>query len=93
MIKWPQHNTLIEVQSFMGLARYYQRFIQKFSKIVIPLKNRTWKTVKFEWPERCEKIFQELKKLLTTAPVLTLLDGTCNFLVYSDASLQGWDVY
>jgi hypothetical protein len=49
----------------------------------------TRKEVKFEWSKECEQSFQELKKRLTTAPVLTLPEGQEGFIVYSDASNKG----
>ncbi|WMV38188.1 hypothetical protein MTR67_031573 [Solanum verrucosum] len=52
----------------------------------------TQKKAKFVWSEACEKSFQELKDRLTSAPVLTLPEGTDGFVVYCDASRVGWDV-
>ena len=73
----------------MGLAGYYKRFVEGFSFIASLLTKLTQKTVKFQWSEACEKSFQELKKRLTTAPVLTLPEGTQGFVVYCDASRVG----
>jgi hypothetical protein len=65
--KWEQPLNVTDVRSFLGMAGYYRRFIENFSKIAKPmiefLKNKT----KFEWSEACERSFQELKKRLTTA--------------------------
>ncbi|KAH0691243.1 hypothetical protein KY285_018431 [Solanum tuberosum] len=58
--------------NFLSLAGYYRRFVEGFLSISSPLTKLTQKTVKFQWFEACEKSFQELKKRLTTAPVLTL---------------------
>ncbi|RVW14646.1 putative serine/threonine-protein kinase PBL3 [Vitis vinifera] len=60
-----------KVRSFLGLARYYRRFVEDFSRIATPMTRLTRKGVKFEWKEECENAFQELKRKLTTAPVLT----------------------
>jgi len=65
---------VMEVRSFLGLAGYYRRFIEGFSKIARPMTELTKKDKKFVWIEACEKSFQELKKRLTTAPMLTLPD-------------------
>ena len=73
----------------MGLAGYYRRFVKDFSKIVVPLTKLTRKNEKFEWTERCEKSFQELKQKLVTAPVLALPDDQGGFVIYSDASHKG----
>ena len=86
---WEQPTTMTEVRSFLGLARYYRRFIEGFSKIAGPLHCLTRKGVKFEWTDRCEESFQTLKEKLTSAPVLTLPEGNEGFKVYSDASHQG----
>ena len=79
---------MTEVRSFLGLAGYYRRFIEGFSKIVEPLHCLTRKGVKFEWTDRCEGSFQTLKEKLTSAPVLTLPEGNEGFEVYSDAPYQ-----
>ncbi|BBG96680.1 transposable element gene [Prunus dulcis] len=68
---------------------YYRRFVEGFASIAAPLTRLTRKDVAFEWTEECEQSFQELKKRLTTAPVLALPDNAGNFVIYSDASLQG----
>ena len=83
---WGQPTTVTEVRSFLGLAGYYPRFIEGFSKIVGPLHCLTRKGVKFERTDRCEGSFQTLQEKLTLAPVLTLLEGNEGFEVYSDAS-------
>ena len=88
---WEQLTTVTEVRSFLGLAGYYRRFIEGFSKIAGPLHCLTRKGVKFEWTDRCEESIQTLKEKLTLAPVLTLPEGNEGFEVYSDASHQGLD--
>jgi len=86
---WPRPTSPTDIRSFLGLAGYYRRFVEGFSSISSPLTKLTQKTVKFQWSEACEKSFQELKKRLTTAPVLTLPEGTQGFVVYCDASRVG----
>ncbi|CAA0811142.1 Uncharacterized mitochondrial protein AtMg00860, partial [Striga hermonthica] len=78
-----------DVRSFLGLAGYYRRFIEGFSKIAHPLTNLTNKAVRFDWSQKCEESFQELKRRLTTAPVLSIPDPTLEFTIYSDASKMG----
>ena len=73
----------------MGLAGYYRRFIEGFSKIARPMTEMLWKDMKFVWSEACERSFQELKRRLTSAPVLVLPDNQKSFVVYCDASRQG----
>ena len=74
-----------EVRSFLGLAGYYRRFVEGFSRIPIPLTQLTHKNAKFVWTEECEKSFQELKQRLVTAPVLTIPRNLGGFVIYSDA--------
>ena len=54
---WERPRTPTEVRSFLGLAGYYQRFVQDFSKIATPLTRLTRKTEKFEWTAKCEESF------------------------------------
>ncbi|XP_059654941.1 uncharacterized protein LOC132301729 [Cornus florida] len=68
---------------------YYRRFIQGFSSSALPLTKLTRKEVKFVWSEECQKSFEELKKKLTSAPMLTILCGGEGFVIYTDASHQG----
>jgi hypothetical protein len=71
---WRQPTNVSEIRSFLGLAGYYRRFIEVFSKIARPMTELLKKEKKFNWTESCEKSFQELKRRLTTALVLTLPD-------------------
>ncbi|RVW83619.1 Transposon Ty3-G Gag-Pol polyprotein [Vitis vinifera] len=70
---WRRPSTVTEIRSFLGLAGYYRRFIEGFSKIALPLTKLTQKGVKFEWSDDCECSFQELKNRLVSAPILTIL--------------------
>ncbi|KAL8104619.1 hypothetical protein AgCh_028732 [Apium graveolens] len=89
VMNWERPKTPTEVRSFLGLAGYYRRFVQDFSKIFAPLTKLTRKNEKFVWTEKCEESFQELKKGLVTAPVLVLLDEKGEFSIFSDASYKG----
>ena len=89
VLQWQRPKNATEIRSFLGLAGYYRRFIEGFAKIASPLTKLTRKAVRFVWNEACEASFQELKKRLTTAPVLALPDDQGGFVVYSDASLIG----
>ncbi|WOG95250.1 hypothetical protein DCAR_0414562 [Daucus carota subsp. sativus] len=64
VMNWERLKTPTEVRSFLGLAGYYRRFVQDFSKIVVPLTKLTRKNEKFVWTDKCEESFQELKKRL-----------------------------
>jgi hypothetical protein len=74
---------------YLGLAGYYQRFIEGFSKITKPITELLRKHKKFKWTPVCDASFQELKKRLTTTPVLVMLDMEKPFSIYYDASGQG----
>ena len=73
----------------MGLVGYYCKFVEGFSKIAAPLTRLTRKEEPFLWSEACQQSFDELKRRLTSALVLTLLSGQDGFAVYWDASWQG----
>ncbi|XP_020272350.1 uncharacterized protein LOC109847530 [Asparagus officinalis] len=79
--------SVIEIRSFLGLAGYYRKFIQDFSKITMPLTCLTKNGVQFTWSTECQKAFDTLKAKLTTAPVLTIPSSDRTFVVYTDASL------
>ncbi|WRX29259.1 Reverse transcriptase domain - like 10 [Theobroma cacao] len=83
--KWPRPTSVTEIRSFVGLAGYYRRFVKDFSKIVAPLTKLTRKDIKFEWTDACENSFEKLKACLTTAPVLSLSQGTGGYTVFCDA--------
>ncbi|KAI3806853.1 hypothetical protein L1987_22769 [Smallanthus sonchifolius] len=84
--EWNIPKTPTEIHSFLGLAGYYRRFIQNFSKIASPLTKLTRKEVKYEWGSTQDEAFKELKKRLTQTPVLALPEGNEDLVVYSDAS-------
>ena len=84
--QWPTPSTADEVQQFLGLASYYRRFIQHFSEIVKPLHHLTERNAKFLWTEECELAFQELKRRLITAPILSYPDFSKEFVLDTDAS-------
>ncbi|GJV58346.1 putative reverse transcriptase domain-containing protein [Tanacetum coccineum] len=86
---WALPKTPTEIHQFLGLAGYYRRFIEGFSKIARPMTKLTQKSVKFEWGEKAEAAFQLLKQKLCSAPILALPEGSENFVVYCDASHKG----
>ncbi|GJV66907.1 putative reverse transcriptase domain-containing protein [Tanacetum coccineum] len=86
---WASPKTLIEICQSLGLVGYYRQFIKGFSKIAKPMTKLTQKNVKFDWSEKAEAAFQLLKQKLYSAPILTLPEGSENFVVYCDASRKG----
>ena len=89
VLKWELPKSVTEIRSFVGLAGYYRRFIEGFSKIAAPLTQLTRKDQPFAWTDRCEESFLELKQKLTSAPLLVIPDTGKPFEVYYDASHQG----
>jgi len=87
--QWLRPASATEIRSFLGLAGYYRRFVEKFSLNSAPLTRLTPKNVKFQWSEVCEKSFLELKKRLTTTPILAVPSGSGGYTVYCDASRVG----
>jgi hypothetical protein len=83
---WKRPTSVTEIQSFIGLVGYYRRFIEGFSKIARPMTTLLQKDKKFEWTNACERSFCELKRRLTTAPVLVLPDIYKDYTIYCDAS-------
>ena len=70
VMSWERSKLVFEIRSFLGLAGHYRRFIKDFSLLAAPMTRLTQKEVKFEWDDLCEKAFQELKRRLTSAPIL-----------------------
>jgi hypothetical protein len=74
VLNWSPPKNVLEIGSFLGLAGYYRRFIEGFSKIVKPLTTLLEKGKEFKWDEKCQASFEELRKRLTTTPVLIMPD-------------------
>ncbi|XP_075475885.1 uncharacterized protein LOC142514631 [Primulina tabacum] len=89
VINWPKPTNVSEIRSFLGLAGYYRRFIEGFSRIARPMTQLTQKDRRFVWTAECESSFRTLKEKLTTSPVLALPSGSGGFVVCTDASLNG----
>ena len=89
VVEWKPPRNVTEVRSFLGLAGYYRRFVKGFSMIAAPMTRLLQKNVKYVWSEKCQGSFEKLKAFLTEALVLT--QPTCGkeYVIYSDASLNG----
>ena len=86
---WPQPKTVNEVRSFLGLAGYYKKFVEGFSRLALPLTQLTRKGIKFEWNKVCEHSFKELKKRLISTPILAMPCDTGGFTIYTNTSKTG----
>jgi hypothetical protein len=88
VLSWKTPQNVSDIRSFLGLAGYYRSSIDGFSKISKPMTKLLAKGNIFEWTPRREASFQELKKRLTTTPVLTMPNVERLFSIYCDASGQ-----
>ncbi|GKF36727.1 putative reverse transcriptase domain-containing protein, partial [Tanacetum coccineum] len=88
--KWKTPESPTEISSFLGLAGYYRSFIENFSKIAKPLTLLTQKNKAYMWGDKQEEAFHILKEKLCNAHVLALPHGSNYFVVYCDASNQGF---
>ncbi|GKA38229.1 putative reverse transcriptase domain-containing protein [Tanacetum coccineum] len=86
---WASPKSPMEIRQFLGLAGYYRRFIEGFSKIDKTMTKLTQKKVKFEWGDKQKAAFQLLKQKLCSAPILVLAKGSEDFIAYCDASKKG----
>ena len=77
------------MRSFLGLAGYYRRFVKGFSVIASTLTKLLWKGVKFDWDDKCQSSFEQLKKILVEAPVLTQPTPGREYALYNDVSKIG----
>jgi hypothetical protein len=89
VLSWNAPMSVSDIQIYLGLAGYYRRFIEGFSKISKPMIELLEKDNKFEWTYAYEASFQELKKRLTTASILVMPGMEKPFSIYCDASGQG----
>ncbi|GJS77134.1 putative reverse transcriptase domain-containing protein [Tanacetum coccineum] len=78
---WASPKTPTEIRQFLGLAGYYRRFIEGFSKIAKSMTKLTQKGIKFDWGEKEENAFQLIKQKLCSAPILALPEGSEDFVV------------
>ena len=86
---WPVPNDVRKLKCFLGLASYYRRFIKNFAQIAAPLHALSNSEASWEWSNRCNDAFFELKKQLMTSPVLVFPDFKLDFVLDTDASGEG----
>ena len=87
MVERPK--SIFKIRNFLGLVGYYRRFIEDFSRLAMPMIRLTQKEVKFEWNDLCERAFQELKRRLTSTPILIVPKRGQRYTMYCDASKDG----
>ena len=88
--KMPQPKTAKEVKQFLGLAGYYRKFVPRFADLSGPLKHLTHQNVEFQWTEKCQKLFDNLRELLTKYPILRHPDPSKDYTLFTDASKFGY---
>lgn len=86
---WPVPKTVKQVRGFLGLAGWYRRFIDNFATVVFPITDVVSTKKKFIWTEDAQSAFEQIKRLLTTAPVLINPDFERKFFLHCDASDYG----
>ena len=86
---WPELQSTQEVQQFLGLASYYHRFVKNFADVARPLYRLLEKARPFHWTQACQEAFAELKRRLTSAPILAFPDFNKPFILDTDASDSG----
>ena len=89
ILNWKVPTDAQGIKSFIGMAEYYRRFIEGFSKIAKLMTTLLGNKVEFKWTQKCQEAFEVLKEKLTTTPVLVLPDVHKPFSVYCDACYTG----
>ena len=93
VMSWERPKSVFEICSFLGLSGYYRRFIEDFSRIAAPMTRLTRKKVNFEWDDRCDEAFQELKRRLTLAPILIVPNRGQGTQYIVMPRVPDWDVF
>jgi len=86
VLSWPEPKNVKDVRKFLGLANYYRRFIKDFAQVAWLMNILTRKDKKWQWEEAQQKVFDKLKRVFTTKPVLAAPDLDKEFRVEADAS-------
>ncbi|KAG8489095.1 hypothetical protein CXB51_017085 [Gossypium anomalum] len=89
VVDWKPPRNVSKVRSFLGLAGYYRIFVKGFPMIATPITWLLQKDVKFEWSDKYQQSFNQLKGLLVETPVLIQLESSKEFLIFSDVLLNG----
>lgn len=86
IMEWEEPTKVVELRSFLGLVNYYCRFIEGFSKRAAPLTDLLKKNFEWQWTDRCQRAFEDLKQAVVEDPVLALSDHTKSFEERTNAS-------
>jgi hypothetical protein len=88
MVAWPRPTNISELRGFLGLIRYYRKFVQNYGNIAQPLTNMLKKN-QFGWHEAIEDVFLALKQAMTTTPIMAMPNFNKAFTIETDASGDG----
>ena len=86
VLSWPEPKNVKDVRKFLDFTNYYRKFIKNFAQVARPMNVLTRKDVKWQWKEKQQKVFDELKRIFTTKPVLAVPDLDKKFRVETDTS-------
>ena len=86
VLEWPVPKSVKEVQSFLGFANFYRKFIDSYSRLVAPLTTLTRKSVRFTWSDAAAAAFRSLQQAFTTTPILRHFQPDLPLIVEADAS-------
>lgn len=89
IMDWPVRRDVEDIRSFMGLAGYYKQFVEVFSRVEYPITSLQKKGRAFRWTPECQKKIEQLKHLLTIAPILNIVDPNKEYVVCTDARKEG----
>ena len=85
VMNWKPPRNVTEVRSFLGLTGYYRRFVKGFTVVASPLTMLLRKGINFEWTDKCQNSFEQLKGMLVETPVLMQPTSGKEYTLYSDA--------
>lgn len=89
IMEWPIPRDVADIRSFMGLASYYRRFVEGFSRLAYPITSLQKNGRTFRWTPECQASFEQLKHLLTTTPILSIVHPNKDYVVCTNASKEG----
>jgi hypothetical protein len=84
--EWREPTNVKGVQSFLGFANFYRRFIRDFSKITVPLTRLTRKDTPWGWDDAAQSAFEQLKQAMVSEPILRHFDPARPLTLETDAS-------
>lgn len=86
IVEWPKPKNLKELRVFLGFANFYRRWIEAYSRTTVPLTDMFKANAKFDWTEKAQNAFDNLKAAFTKAPLLCYFDHEKESLMHTDAS-------